>query len=31
MAPSASGSTPDADVWLAIGRLLAMYRDPTLA
>jgi hypothetical protein len=31
MAPSTSGSTPDADVWLAIGRLLAMYRDPTLA
>jgi len=31
MAPSASGSTPDADVWQAIARLLAMYRDPTLA
>jgi hypothetical protein len=31
MNPSASGSTPDADVWAAIGRLLAMYRDPTLA
>jgi hypothetical protein len=31
MNPSPSGSTPDADVWDAITRLLAMYRDPTLA
>jgi hypothetical protein len=31
MSPSDSGSTPDEDVWLAIARLLAMYRDPTLA
>jgi Phage gp6-like head-tail connector protein len=31
MAPSASGSTPDADVWKAIENLLAFYRDPTLA
>jgi len=30
MSPSDSGSTPDEDVWAAIGRLLAMYRDPTL-
>jgi hypothetical protein len=31
MAPSASGATPDADVWRAIQNLLAMYRDPTVA
>jgi Phage gp6-like head-tail connector protein len=31
MNPSASGSTPDRDVWEAIARMLAMYRDPTLA
>lgn len=31
MNPTDSGSTPDEDVWTAIGRLLAMYRDPTLA
>lgn len=31
MNPTASGSTPDRDVWEAIARLLSMYRDPTLA
>jgi Phage gp6-like head-tail connector protein len=31
MNPTASGSTPDADVWAAIDRLLAPYRDLTLA
>jgi Phage gp6-like head-tail connector protein len=31
MNPTASGSTPDQDVWEAIARLLALYRDPTLA
>lgn len=31
MRPTDSGSTPDEDVWTAIGRLLALYRDPTLA
>jgi hypothetical protein len=31
MNPSASGSTPDADVWEAIDRLLAPYRDLTIA
>ena len=30
MNPSMSGANPDADVWAAIGRLLALYRDPTL-
>ena len=30
MSPTATGTTPDADVWAAIGRLLALYRDPTL-
>jgi Phage gp6-like head-tail connector protein len=31
MNPTASGSTPDRDVWEGIARLLWMYRDPTLA
>jgi Phage gp6-like head-tail connector protein len=31
MSPSTSGSTPDREVWEAIARMLAMYRDPTLA
>lgn len=31
MTPAASGGTPDADVWAAIGRLLARDRLPTIA
>jgi Phage gp6-like head-tail connector protein len=30
MNPSTSGANPDEAVWAAIGRLLALYRDPTL-
>jgi hypothetical protein len=31
MSPTASGQTPDADVWGAIERLLVRFRDPALA
>jgi Phage gp6-like head-tail connector protein len=30
MNPSTSGANPDDACWAAIGRLLALYRDPTL-
>jgi len=30
MAPTTTGSTPDADVWKAIQNALCMYRDPSL-
>jgi Phage gp6-like head-tail connector protein len=31
MTPSGAGGTPDADVWAAVDRLLARFRDPAVA
>lgn len=30
MSPSASGTTPDADVWASIDRVLERFRDPAI-